>query len=121
MEAESTQSTETYIKVMGWLHENKKKLMIGGAVAVLVALVIAVIALQKSAAEAEANAQLLSVPLASVRDDRMMPTPAEPFLSVAKQHPDTSAGEYALLLGAESLFTDGKFPEAHQEFSKFID
>jgi predicted negative regulator of RcsB-dependent stress response len=103
------------------LHANRKKLMIGGGVAAVIALTAGIIAWQKSEAESNANAQLLSVPLATLRGNRPAPSPAGPLLNLAKQYPDTSAGEYAALLGAESLFTEGKYPEAHQEFSKFIE
>jgi tetratricopeptide (TPR) repeat protein len=121
MEAESTQSTETYIKWLAWLHANQKKLMIGAGVAAVIALAAGIMAWQKSEAEANANAQLMGLPLMTFGDGRMVPAEAGAFLDVAKQYPDTSAGEYAALLGAEALFTEGKYPEAHQEFSKFID
>ena len=120
MEAESTQSTETYLKVLGWLHANQKKLTIGVGVAAVIAVIAAVLTWQKTATEAEANAQLLGLPLATFRGGQITAPPAEPFLKLAEQHPDTSAGEYSELLGAETLFTDGKYPEAHQEFAKFV-
>src|ERR1700722_13733958 len=97
--ADSTDSTETYLKVMAWLHANQKKLMIGAGVAAVIAVVIGVISWQKSVAEADANAQLLEVPLINLHGDRTVPTPPEPFLNVARQYPDTDAGEYAVLLG----------------------
>jgi predicted negative regulator of RcsB-dependent stress response len=121
MEAQSIQATERYLKLLAWLHANRKKLMIGGGVAAVIALTAGIMAWQKSEAESNANAQLLSMPLAAFRGNRLAPAPAGPFLDLAKQYPDTSAGEYAALLGAESLFTEGKYPEAHQEFSKFIE
>jgi TolA-binding protein len=121
MEAESTQSTERYLKLLAWLHANRKKLTIGGGVAAVIALTVGIMAWQKSEAESNANAQLLNLPLATFRGNRLASAQAGPFLDLARQYPDTSAGEYAALLGAESLFTEGKYPEAHQEFSKFID
>jgi predicted negative regulator of RcsB-dependent stress response len=121
MEAETTQSTETYIKVMTWLHTNRKSLTIGAGVVAAIAVIIGIVAWQKAEAESSADAQLMGLPLATFRDGRMVPAEASAFLDMAKQYPDTSAGEYAALLGAESLFMDGKYPEAHQEFSKFID
>ena len=123
MEAESTQTqtTETYIKLLAWLHANRKMLVIGAGVAAVIALCMGFMAWQKSDAESSANAQLMSLPLASVQNGQLVPAPAGPFLDLAKQRPDTSAGEYAALLGAESLFIEGKYPEAAQEFSKFIE
>jgi predicted negative regulator of RcsB-dependent stress response len=121
MEAESTQSTETYLKVLAWLHANQKKLVIAAVVVAVIAAAAGIMSWQKSAADADANAQLLAVPLMTFGGGQFTPTPAGPFLTLAKQSPDTSAGEYAELLGAEALFTGEKYPEAHQEFSKFIE
>ncbi len=119
MEAEST-STERYLKVLAWLHANQKMLMIVAGAAAVIALIVGIFYWKQNEAESNANAQLLSVPLATLRGGRLAPAQAGPFLALAKQYPDTSAGEYAALLGAESLFTEGKYPEAYQEFSKFI-
>ena len=121
MEAESTQTTETYLKVLAWFHANRKMLMIGAGVAAVIAVAAGIMAWQKSEAESSANTHLMGVPLATLHDGRVVPAQAGTFLDLAKQYPDTSAGEYASLLGAESLFMDGKYPEAHQEFSKFIE
>jgi predicted negative regulator of RcsB-dependent stress response len=121
MEAESTQSTETYIKILAWFHANRKMLMIGAGVAAVLAVVGGIMAWQKSEAESSADARLMGLPLATLRDGRVAPAPAGTFLDLAKQYPDTTAGEYASLLGAESFFMDGKYPEAHQGFSKFIE
>jgi outer membrane protein assembly factor BamD (BamD/ComL family) len=47
--------------------------------------------------------------------------PSSAYLEIARQYPNTSAGEYAELLAAESLFTDGKYPDAQHEFSSFVE
>lgn len=121
MEAESTQSTDTYLKILAWLHANQKRLTIGGSIVVVIGLVIGYMSWQKSETESSANADLLHIPLFTIRGNQLVPTPAEPFMDVAKKYPDTSAGEYADLLAAEALFTSGKYPEAHQQFARFVD
>jgi hypothetical protein len=45
----------------------------------------------------------------------------QPLLEVAREYPGTAAGAYAQLLAANILFTQGKYPEAGQQFSEFID
>jgi predicted negative regulator of RcsB-dependent stress response len=121
MEAETTDSTEIYLKVVEWLQTNRKALVICGGVGMVIALIIAVMSWQKASAESEANKQLMSLPLITVNNGKLVPTPPGPFLDLAKSSPDTSAGEYAALLAAGTLFTDGKYPESHQEFAKFVE
>lgn len=121
MEAESTQTTETYLKLAAWVHANRKVLIIGAGVAAAVAIAIGVVTWQKNAAETNADQSLMSQPLVVVEGNRITPAPASSFLDMAKEHADTAAGGYAELLGAKALFLDGKYPEAHQEFSKFIE
>ena len=53
-----------------------------------------------------------------------MPTASAPpsaYLDLAQRYPDTTAGEYAALLGAESLFVNGDYAQAQQQFSKYIE
>jgi predicted negative regulator of RcsB-dependent stress response len=107
--------------MLAWLHANQKKLIIGGCVVAVIVLAGVFVAWQKTEAESSANARLLNVPLETFHGSQMTPTPAGPFLDLAKQSPNTEAGEYAAMLGAKALFTEGKYPEAHQEFSKFIE
>jgi predicted negative regulator of RcsB-dependent stress response len=114
-----TQSTELYIKVLGWLHARRKPLVIGVIVAAVLGLAWAVIAYVNAKKEADANAEFFAIPL----EDPMRPgqqSPA-PLLAVAKEYPGTAAGEHAQALAAEMLFTQGKYPEAYQQFSAFID
>jgi len=121
MESDSIQSTELYIRLLEWFHANRKPLIIGGGAVAVIAIVIGVMSWQKGETEASADSQLLNTPLASLKEGRVVPTPASTFLDLSKDYPSTSAGEYASLLGAESLFLSGKYPEAHEQFSKFID
>jgi predicted negative regulator of RcsB-dependent stress response len=121
MEAESTRSTELYLKVTDWLYVNRKKLIIAASTVVVLAVIIGLMAWQKAQTEAAAINKLLDVPLTTIQSGQVASAQVAPFLDVAKQYPGTSAGEYAELLAAESLFLNGKYPEAHQQFSKFID
>jgi TolA-binding protein len=121
MEAESTQATETYIKVMEWLHTNRKPLTVGGGIVVVAILAITIMSWEKNQTEAKANADLLNVPLPGMIGNQVVTANPNSFLDVSKQYPDTPSGEYARLLGANSLFREEKFPEAHEQFSQFID
>jgi len=121
MEAETVEPTESYIKLLEWLHTNRKKLVIGGVTAAVIGCVWGFMSWQKSETESNADSQLMEIPLGTLENGKMVPTPATPFLDVAKTYPNTPAGEYSALLGAEALFIEGKYADAHAEFSKFID
>jgi predicted negative regulator of RcsB-dependent stress response len=123
MEAEitQTQSTETYYRVLAWLHANRKRLLIGLGVVAALGLIAGFAALNKARSAADANARLFELPVASAPNMPVLPPPPSAYLDLASKYPDTSAGEYAVLLGAESLFVEGNYPQAQQEFSKFIE
>jgi predicted negative regulator of RcsB-dependent stress response len=123
MEAETSQtnSTETYYKVLAWLHANRKRLLIGLGVVVALGLIAGFIAWKKGQDAADANARLFELPVASTPTAPVIAPAPTAYLALAREYPNTSAGEYAVLFGAESLFIDGNYPESQQEFSKFIE
>jgi tetratricopeptide (TPR) repeat protein len=103
---------------MQWLHVRRKRLLIGGLVVAVLGLAWAFSAWKKAKDEADANAQLFATPIASAM--RSMAVSPAPLLEVAREYPSTPAGEHAQALAAEELFTQGKYPEAYQQFSEFI-
>ncbi|HUD82659.1 MAG TPA: tetratricopeptide repeat protein, partial [Candidatus Saccharimonadales bacterium] len=123
MEAETsqTQSTDTYYKVLAWLHANQKRLLIGIGVVVGLGLIAAFIAWKKGQDAADANARLFELPVASAPSMAVIAPAPSAYLDLAREYPTTSAGEYAVLFGAESLFINGNYPESQQEFSKYIE
>jgi tetratricopeptide (TPR) repeat protein len=114
-----TQSTDTYLKALQWLHERRKPLRIGGIVVAVLGLAWAYSAWTKAKNEADANAQFFASPLASGM--RSMAAPPTALLNVASTYANTTAGEHAQALAAAELFTQGKYPEAYQQFSQFKD
>jgi len=121
MEAETSHSTETYYKALAWLHANRKQLLTGAGVVVAVGLIGGFVAWKKSQDAADANARLFELPVASAPNMPTIAPAPSAYLDLARQYPNTSAGEYAVLFAAESLFIDGKYPESQHEFSKYIE
>lgn len=104
---------------MQWLHDRRKPLLIGGVVAAVLALAWGFWAWNKATHETDANAQFFLIPIEGGM--RSMAVSPAPLLEVAGAYPGTAAGEHALALAAEELFTQGKYPEAYQKFSEYID
>jgi predicted negative regulator of RcsB-dependent stress response len=118
--AGSAGSEETLFKLLAWLHANQKRLLIGVAAVAVIALVAGLVSWKKSADETDADAKLFAVPAPVGSQGRSGSVSPTSLLELAQNYPGTPAGEYASLLGAETLFLNGKYPEAQQEFSKFI-
>jgi tetratricopeptide (TPR) repeat protein len=118
MDAE-TQRMEFYLKVLGWMHARRKPLLIGVIVAAALGLMAAFFAWRNAENEAAANALFFALP--SEHGPRGMPSSPAPLLDLAQHYGGTTAGKHAELLAAESLFTQGKYPEAEHAFSRFID
>jgi predicted negative regulator of RcsB-dependent stress response len=119
MDVETTQS-DLFFKLMAWLHANRKSILIGAIAVAAIALVIGFISWHKAVQDADANAQLFAIPgVVGISTHAEQLSPA-PLLQVAKEYPETSAGAYGLLLGAEELFMQAKYPEAQQDFAKFL-
>jgi tetratricopeptide (TPR) repeat protein len=118
MDAE-TRSTEFYVKVVGWIYAHRKPLLIGAIVVAAIGLVVAFLAWKANHDEAEAQALFFAVPIEG--GARAAPPSPMAFLDVAQKYSGTAAGEHAQLLGAELLFTQGKYAEAGREFAHFID
>jgi predicted negative regulator of RcsB-dependent stress response len=114
-----TQSTDVSLRILEWLHARRKLLVIGVVAAAVLGLAFGFMAWKKAQDETDANAQIFAVPVEGGM--RSMPVSPQPLLEVAREYPGTVAGEYAQLLAADLLFNLGKYPEAGQQFSEYID
>jgi TolA-binding protein len=119
MSAEATQTISVY-DVLGWLETNKTPVIAACVAAVVIGFGIAAYEWKSSQTEVQASDALLQLKTTFGRSEETNPVPASAYLSVASQYPGTTAGERALLLGAGQLFSEGKYPEAQSEFSKFL-
>jgi predicted negative regulator of RcsB-dependent stress response len=120
MEVETTQSPDTFLRLISWLHANRKRIIIGLIAAAVIGLSWGLYSWNKTAREDSADAQLLSVQGVVGMSARVTRGSLAPLLDVARRYPNTPGGEYAQLLGAETLFTDGKYSEAQSEFSRYL-
>jgi tetratricopeptide (TPR) repeat protein len=119
MDVETTQS-DLFFKSMAWLHANRKRILIVAIALAVIALVIGLISWRKIVVDADANAQFFAIPGVVGIGGHSEPLSPTSLFDVAKQYPQTAAGEYGLLLGAEEVFMQAKYPEAQQDFAKFL-
>ncbi len=112
-------STDTYLKVVQWVHDRRKPLLIGVSAVAVLGLAWAFWAWNSASHETQANADFFVIPIEGGM--RSVAVSSTPLLEVASAYPSTAAGEHAKVLAAEELFTQGKYPEAYQQFSGYID
>src|SRR5437016_2872362 len=116
MESEVTPSL-SFFKLVSWFEKNKKQ-AIWGAIILVAVVLFASLILWRQAQREEAASEELSKVTAPQLGAR--PEPAEAYLKVAAEYPKSGAAARALLLGAGSLFTEGKYDQAKAEFEKLL-
>jgi len=126
MEAETTQSQAAQsqsfdvYKILAWLHANRKQVVIGLAALLVVGAGTGIYVWKKGQREADATEQMFALPSVFGANEKAARPTAEGFLNVAQEFQGTSAGEQSQLLAASVFFTEGKYPEAYNEFTKFL-
>jgi predicted negative regulator of RcsB-dependent stress response len=119
MSSEATQTLTIY-DLLAWLETNKKTLILGFVVAVVVGFGIAAYRYSAHQKEVAANDALLKLKTALSGADIAPAPDAAAYLKVAEQFAGTSAAERALLLAGTSLFSESKYAEAQAQFGRFL-
>src|SRR6266446_4973737 len=117
MASDVTESVGFY-KLWAWLETNRKQAAWGAVIAAVVVLGICFFVWQQGEAEVTAAEALSNAAMPQSSPDGRADS-AKAYLSVAAKYPKSAAGARALLLGAGSLFVEGKYPEAQAQFERF--
>jgi predicted negative regulator of RcsB-dependent stress response len=123
MEVESSQAPSQPMDlyhITDWFQRNRQRVIIGALVVFAIGAIISIVIWKNNKTEADANAALMALPSTfGAGANYAHPTPGA-LEQIAKEYPNTSAGEQAEILAASVLFTDGKYSDAQQAFTKFI-
>ncbi len=114
-----TGSTTVY-DLMAWIDANRRNIVLGVVLVVGLAASFGVYTWWKGENELKANGALLGLPGSSLG---MAVTNANPdsFFKVAADYAGTESGVRAQLLGAQTLYSQGKFADALSAFAKVGD
>ena len=118
MESEAAQLPLAH-QAWAWFEGNKKPALLGLGALVVVGAIVSFYFYQLNQREQAAAEALSAVEVTQLGGARGAPDPAAGYLKVAAGYPKTSAAARALLLGAGSLFTEGKYTEAKAQFDRF--
>ncbi len=117
MESDIVHSDLLY-RAWAWFEKNRKQVIMGTVAAILIGLIIYFIVWQREEKRAEAS-RALSAAFASEADKPQTNVNAEAYLEVARKHPNTQAARLATLMGASTLFEQGKYEPALAEYQRF--
>lgn len=110
--------TAAFYRAWAWFDANKKPVGWGAGIVAGIALVVWFYFTQREETEMKASEAVANVLITPSAGDRGAVAAA--YLRIAREDPNSTAGERAQLLGAGSLFTEGRFSEAQVEFDKFV-
>ena len=119
MQPEAAQS-DAYIKFMGWVQANQKRLILGAIIALVAIAVISFVVYEQGQKEIRGSLALSRVPVPVSPAMPTRPGTAEAFLKVAREHEGTKAGARALLQAGANLFTETKYADAQKTFEQFL-
>jgi TolA-binding protein len=106
--------------VLGWLDVNKKKIGVVALAAIVIGFAVYTWTYLNDQKGLKASTALLDLKPSMSTPTNTPPIQASAFEKVASDYPGTAPAERAEILAATSLFTEGKYPEAHARFSKFL-
>jgi TolA-binding protein len=107
-------------KLWAWFEANRKQASWGGAIIVVLGLIIWFVVWQQGEKEVNASEALSKITSSTMTASPGTRPDASAYLKVAAEYPKSSAGARALLLAAGSYFVEGKYPEAKTHFERFV-
>ena len=119
MEPTVTQSTDWY-KLWAWAETNRRQITMAVVAIVVVGLISWFFIWQKEAKEIAAGEAFTAVAVSQMINGTGRGEAAEPYLKVASEYPNSSAGIRASLLAAGNLYVEGKYDQARTQFERFI-
>src|SRR4051812_36129609 len=107
------------IRFLAWFEVNKKRVLIGTIIVLVVGLVIGLAIYYQSQREVRASAALSEVHTPMNPTAAPAPGTAEAYKKVAEEHKGTQAAGRALILAGTTLYTQGQYEEAQKLFERF--
>ena len=121
MQSETTNESWNLDSILEWLYLNRVRVGVGVGIVVVLGLGVALTKWRKSQNEANANEAIFALPSALSSTRKKTDPRTADFIKIGEEYSGTLAGERAALIAAGLLFSEGKYVESHQQFSKFLE
>jgi len=122
-----TAETPAFIRFLAWFEVNRKRVLIGALIVLVVGLAAGLLIYSQSQREVRASEALSEVDVragsapSGGKSGQIAPAlgAADAFKKVAQEHKGTQAGGRALIMAGTSLYTQGQYDEAQKLFEQF--
>jgi len=118
MDAKAAQSPG-WIRFLAWFEVNKKRLLIGTVIALVLGLTIGFSVYYQSQREVRASEALSEVKTPMNPSTPPAPGTAAAYQKIAREHKGTQAGGRALIMAGTTLFVQADYDEAQKCFEQF--
>lgn len=108
------------VSLMAWIEVNKKRLMIGGAVAIVLIVVASLFVQQQARKEITASEALSDIRVPYSPGAPAAPDTANALLKMAQAHQGTRAAARALLISGSILFSEKNYDEAQKRYNLLL-
>ena len=108
------------VSLMAWIEVNKKRLMIGGAVAIVLIVVASLFVQQQARKEITASEALSDIRVPYTPGAPAAPETANALLKMAQAHQGTRAAARALLISGSILFSERNYDEAQKRYNLLL-
>jgi tetratricopeptide (TPR) repeat protein len=112
--------TPGIVKFQAWFEVNKKRVLTGALIVLVVGLLAGLAINYQSQKEVRASEALSEIKLPS--SPTMLPGfgTADAYLQVARAHKGTQAAGRALIMAGSTFFTQGQYEDAKKQFEQFV-
>ena len=116
----SDKPTALLLKLWPWIEANKTRLIVGGAIVVIVVFLISFFTWQRGQTEIAAGKAYTELAF-SVPDTASPAEWAGAYQNIEDEYPGTLAAQRAELQSAGALFVAGKYADAQARFQQYLD
>lgn len=113
-------ATAYFFKLWSWVEANTKQVVIGAGIIAVAIVLVSYYFWRQNQLEITAG-QALTQLLVFTPPNSDAGQLANAYLKIAADYPGTQIAERALVLGATTLFENGKYAEAQAQFQKYLD
>lgn len=108
------------VSLMAWIEVNKTRLLIAGAVAIVLIAVVAIVVQQQARKEVAASEALSDIRVPYSPGATAAPDTANLLLKMSQAHQGTRAAARALLISGSILFSEKNYDEAQKRYSLLL-